>query len=293
MSLIRYEFMAETLKMEQTVFVALPENKRDTEVADFHPSRLSPPCLFPTVYLLHGTSQDESEWLRYTSVERYANRQGVALVMPSGQLSAYSDMVYGEKWMTYIASELPQRLEALFPLCPERSQRFICGLSMGGYGAAKIGLRFPQRYAAIGALSNGNHAYKRILDRQPTRADAMPSHLVDQRHLLCWGLPEGKSPIDTSEDLYALALKNIQRGVELPSVFHMVGTADRNLLSARHMCQFFRSLPNNPYHYAYFEVEMGDHCWKEWDRWVEIFLQWLPRKRNISESYCNAGSNNI
>ncbi len=41
---------------------------------------------------------------------------------------------------------------------------------------------------------------------------------------------------------------------------------------------FFRSLPGDPYHYAYFEEELGNHTWKEWDRWIEIFLQWLPRK---------------
>lgn len=111
MALIEYQFRSQALDMEQTVFIVLPESKRDTEVPSFHPSRLSSPCRFPTVYLLHGTSQDESEWLRFTSVERYANQQGLALVTPSGQLSAYADMAFGEKWMTYIASELPNKLE--------------------------------------------------------------------------------------------------------------------------------------------------------------------------------------
>lgn len=278
MALIEYQFRSQALDMEQTVFIVLPESKRDTEVPSFHPSRLSSPCRFPTVYLLHGTSQDESEWLRFTSVERYANQQGLALVTPSGQLSAYADMAFGEKWMTYIASELPNKLEKRFPLSASREDRFVCGLSMGGYGAAKIGLRYPERYAAIGALSNGNHAYKRVLDRAPTRSDAMPSALVDERHLLCWGLNRDQTPVGTQEDLYALALENLKGGHSLPFLFHMVGTSDRNLLSARHMCRFFRSLPGDPYHYTYFEEELGNHTWKEWDRWIEIFLQWLPRK---------------
>lgn len=212
MALIEYQFRSQALDMEQTVFIVLPESKRDTEVPSFHPSRLSSPCRFPTVYLLHGTSQDESEWLRFTSVERYANQQGLALVTPSGQLSAYADMAFGEKWMTYIASELPNKLEKRFPLSASREHRFVCGLSMGGYGAAKIGLRYPERYAAIGALSNGNHAYKRVLDRAPTRSDAMPSALVDERHLLCWGLNRDQTPVGTQEDLYALALENLKGG---------------------------------------------------------------------------------
>lgn len=210
MALIEYQFRSQALDMEQTVFIVLPESKRDTEVPSFHPSRLSSPCRFPTVYLLHGTSQDESEWLRFTSMERYANQQGLALVTPSGQLSAYADMAFGEKWMTYIASELPNKLEKRFPLSASREDRFVCGLSMGGHGAAKIGLRYPERYAAIGALSNGNHAYKRVLDRAPTRSDAMPSALVDERHLLCWGLNRDQTPVGTQEDLYALALENLK-----------------------------------------------------------------------------------
>ena len=107
-------------------------------------------------------------------------------------------------------------------LSASREDRFVCGLSMGGYGAAKIGLRYPERYAAIGALSNGNHAYKRVLDRAPTRSDAMPSALVDERHLLCWGLNRDQTPVGTQEDLYALALETSRGATRFPSLFHMV-----------------------------------------------------------------------
>lgn len=279
MSLICFSFASQILSMEQTVYMVLPEAKRDSEVPYFHPGRDPLPRRFPTLYLLHGTSQDESEWLRFTGIERYANQKGIAVVMPSGQLSAYTDMVYGERWMTYLAEELPQRLERLFPLSGSGRERFLCGLSMGGYGAAKIGLTFPRRYRAIGSLSNGNHAYKRVLDAAPGRADAMPGDIVNQRHWLCWGLGPGQSPVDTPHDLYALAKANLPAAGPLPALFHMVGTADRNLKSARHMRDFFRSLPDDPYRYTYFEQEMGDHTWQEWDRWIEIFLQWLPADR--------------
>lgn len=276
MSLVQMTLASRALGMEQSVHIVLPEEKRDTEVPYFHPSRAPLPALFPTLYLLHGTSQDDSEWLRLTSVERYANQKGIAVVMPCAQLSAYADMALGEDWLTYVAGELPATLEAMFPLSPERKNRFVCGLSMGGYGAAKIGLRYPDRYAAIGALSSGNHAYKRVLDARPTRSDAMPNALIDMRHLLCWGCAPGETPVGTQEDLYALARSNLEKGCALPRLFHMVGTADRNLVSARHMRDFFRSLPGDPYRYQYFEQEMGDHTWAEWDRWIEIFLQWLP-----------------
>lgn len=274
MSLIQVDFHSTELMMDQSVLVILPEEKRDSEVPYFHRFPVSGPL--PTLYLLHGTSQDYSEWLRFTGIERYANQKGIAVVMPNGQLSSYADMAMGENWQRYIAFELPNRVEAWFPLSQEASGRYICGLSMGGYGAAKTGLRFPDRYAAIGSLSNGNHAWKRVLDARPTRGDAMPSRLVDERHLFCWGLGPEENAVGTPEDLYELARQAIARGMALPEIFHMAGTSDRNLVPARHMRDFFRSLPKESCHYAYFEEEMGDHTWAFWDKWIEIFLQWLP-----------------
>lgn len=280
MSLILVDFHSSVLDMDQSVYVILPEEKRDSEVPYFSSSRPALPERFAALYLLHGTSQDHSEWQRFTAIERYANQKGMAVVMPNAQLSAYTDMVYGEAWQRYIALELPQLVEKWFPIHSCREARSICGLSMGGYGATKIGLKFPHRYAAIGSLSNGNHAYKRVLDASPTRSDAMPNQLIDERHLFCWGLPLGETPMGTAEDLYQLARDGIAAGGPLPAVFHMVGTADRNIGPARHMCQFFRSLEEDPYRYTYFEEEMGNHTWKDWDRWIEIFLQWLRIPNN-------------
>lgn len=280
MSLIQADFHSSILKMDQSVYVVLPEEKRDSEVPYFSPSRPPLPRRFPALYLLHGTSQDYSEWQRFTAIERYANQKGIAVIMPSAQLSAYSDMVYGEAWQQYIVFELPELMESWFPIASGQENRFICGLSMGGYGAAKIGLRFPQRYGAIGSLSNGNHAYKRVLDASPTRSDAMPNQLIDERHLFCWGLSSGQTPVDTPEDLYWLANVAMTSEKPLPRLFHMVGTADRNIVPARHMRDFFQSLAGDPFHYTYFEEEMGNHTWKDWDRWIEIFLQWLRIPNN-------------
>ena len=276
MSLIQLDFHARTLAMDQSVYIILPEEKRDTEVPYFHAGRAPLRERHPVLYLLHGTSQDYSEWLRYTAVERYANERGIAVVMPSAQLSAYADMAHGEDFFTYITQELPTVVEHAFPLSNCREERFVCGLSMGGYGAAKIGLTLPHRYGAVGILSSCNLAYKRVLDKNPTRPDAMPGRLVDDRHLLCWGAGEGEAPVGTSHDLYALAQGALQAGGDLPALFHMVGTADRNLRSARHMRDFFRSLPGDPFHYAYFEAVLEDHTWACWDKWIQIFLDWLP-----------------
>lgn len=271
MSLIRMDFYSQILEMETTIYVCLPEPK--WEVTSFAPCREGK---HPVLYLLHGTSQDSSGWTRHTNIERYANEKGLAVVMPSAQLSGYANMVYGERFFDYITQELPQIVLRTFPISDKREDTYIAGLSMGGYGCAKIGLTLPEKYAAIGSLSNGNHAYMRIVGLEAKkRTDAMPNLLTDQRHKFCWGLDMGETPVGTEQDLYWLAQKNIDEGKPLPRFFHTCGTADRNLASARHMRDFFSSLPGDPYSYAYFETPFGEHTWTYWDEWVQTFMNWL------------------
>ena len=63
---------------------------------------------YPTLYLLHGMSDDHTIWQRRTSIERYVSDLGLAVVMPSTHLGWYTDMYRGHKWWTYISQELPQ-----------------------------------------------------------------------------------------------------------------------------------------------------------------------------------------
>ena len=51
-----------------------------------------------TLYLLHGMSDDEGTWMRRTSIERYAEEKGLAVVMPDGGLGWYTDMYRGLAW---------------------------------------------------------------------------------------------------------------------------------------------------------------------------------------------------
>ncbi|MBO4501792.1 MAG: esterase family protein [Clostridia bacterium] len=110
---------------------------------------------FPTLYLLHGMSDDETIWQRRTSVERYATYKGCAVVMPCGDLSWYTDMECGyQRYYTYIAKELPQICRSFFRgMSAKRELNWIAGLSMGGYGALKIGLNESDSFSGVICLS--------------------------------------------------------------------------------------------------------------------------------------------
>ena len=75
------------------------------------------------------------------------------LVMPSVDRSMYCDGVLGQNYFTYVTQELPGYLHLVFGLSKEREQNAILGASMGGYGAARAALTFPERYAVWGSLS--------------------------------------------------------------------------------------------------------------------------------------------
>ena len=107
----------------------------------------------PVVYLLHGLSDDHTMWCRRTSAERYADKYGIALIMPNADRSFYTDMKYGGKYYSYISDELVEYTRDLFHLSHKREKNFMCGLSMGGYGALKIAFKNPEKYEAVAAFS--------------------------------------------------------------------------------------------------------------------------------------------
>ena len=107
----------------------------------------------PVLYLLHGLSDDETIWMRRTSIERYAAQYGLAVVMPNGARSYYADMLRGGKYWTYLSEELPKVMQSFFRISDRREDTFAAGLSMGGYGAMKLALHCPERFAAAASLS--------------------------------------------------------------------------------------------------------------------------------------------
>src|SRR4051812_20558026 len=71
---------------------------------------------YPTLWLLHGLSDDHTIWMRRTAIERYAAERGIAVVMPAAARSFYQDMASGPRYWTYLSEELPELMRRFFPL---------------------------------------------------------------------------------------------------------------------------------------------------------------------------------
>ena len=132
MALLHVDFFSDVLGMCTQMDVILPERTR----GQIGMEGKRGDGKYPTLYLLHGMSDDQTIWQRRTSIERYASEHGIAVVMPTTQLGWYTDMHIGFKWWTFLSQELPAICRSFFPYMSDRREdTFAAGLSMGGYGA--------------------------------------------------------------------------------------------------------------------------------------------------------------
>ena len=106
-------------------------------------------------YLLHGLQGRYDDFLYYTVLPDLCRDYDCLFVLPDGQRSFYADMAVGGRYFTWLTEELPRAVADLFRVSSAPEDTYILGASMGGYGALKAALTFPERYAACGAFSPG------------------------------------------------------------------------------------------------------------------------------------------
>ncbi len=217
---------------------------------------------FKTIYLLHGMLDDHSCWMRWSMVEEQAEKHRFALVMPSGQNGFYINAVHGLAYYDFINEELPLWAEMNFPLLEGRENRYIAGLSMGGYGAMRHGLANPDRYAAIGAFSGALD----ILELKNALEAVSTYHNIVDYDNLFGGIEVIKG---SDNDLYALADKCKEVAKELPKIYITCGTEDVICLN---MDRKYRdALLEKGYDVTYYEMP-GVHEWKVWNESIKRFM---------------------
>ncbi|MBR1585679.1 MAG: hypothetical protein IJ662_09080 [Clostridia bacterium] len=152
MSLLRINFESQYLANNHEVYVILPDKPRDQTPAQFYRSGKK----YKVLWLLHGTYGDQSDWVRKTNIELYAEEKDLVVVMPPALNSNYSnwnDTMLGFKMFDYLTEELMPFIYGWLPVSDRRENNFIAGLSMGGRGTIKYAVNHPDRFAAAAVLS--------------------------------------------------------------------------------------------------------------------------------------------
>ncbi len=225
-----------------------------------YPDTGKPP--FPTLYLLHGLSDDSTMWLRRTRLEVYAANLPLIIVMPDGYRGFYTDNHEGAAYARHIGEELPAFIERTFQALPARSARAIGGLSMGGYGALRVGLGYHNRFCSIhshsGALGWGKNEKFDQIAKSTGRGDDFAAEL---RRIF------GPSPEGTDHHLLTLA-KRAKKARRLPEISIDCGTEDFLLADNRTFADELRTsmIPHS------YKEHGGGHEWGYWDTHIQEAL---------------------
>jgi len=116
---------------------------------------------FKTLYLLHGLTGSNQDWLANTNVHRWARERGLAVIMPSCDNSYYvNGQIPKNDYGDFVGKELVDLTRALFPLSAKREDTFIAGMSMGGFGALRTAFANPDTFSCVAAYSAALHILK-------------------------------------------------------------------------------------------------------------------------------------
>ena len=113
---------------------------------------------YPTVYMLHGFSGNNTEWDELGKASNLADKYNIILVMPDGGYDSWywdSPIKPENRYETFVADELVKYIDEKFSTSNDRSARAITGLSMGGHGAMYLGIRHQDIFGSMGSMSGG------------------------------------------------------------------------------------------------------------------------------------------
>ena len=254
MARLRVDFFSDSLELSTSMTVLLPQPAEE-QVGVRSAVRTGPP---PVLYLLHGLSDDDTAWTRFTSVERYAEELGLAVVMPQVHRSFYTDLADGHgRYWSFLSEELPAVVERFFRVSTAREDTFVAGLSMGGFGAMKWALDQPERFAAAASMSGAIDLERLIA-------------LGDRDELFATVLG-GRTLAETGNDLLAAA--SAVDPASAPRLYVACGTEDVRLLPGNdRFADHARGLGFD----VTADFSPGDHVWSYWDAAVQRVLAWLP-----------------
>lgn len=222
-----------------------------------------PPGPYPVFYLLHGLSDDYTVWQRRTSIERYVEGMPLIVVMADGGRGWYTDAREGYAYETAIVRDLVGLVDRVYHTDPRREARVIGGLSMGGYGAAKLALKHPDVFCSTVSHSGALAIAHRSFDQDDDR-DRELTRIF------------GRHPRGGPDDLFALVEGIEQRS--RPALRIDCGVDDFLIDQNRAFHGRLEEL-DIPHEYEEFP---GAHTWDYWDRHIQEALVFHARVLGLS-----------
>ncbi len=253
MAFLQVQFFSKALNVASTVNVILPEANQGIGIA-----AAAEQTLPKVLYLLHGYSDDHSIWMRRTSVERYAAAHHLAVIMPAVNHSFYCNEVHGERYWDYVSDELPKTMHRFLRISDKPEDTAVAGLSMGGYGAMRLALTYPERFAAAASFS-GAVDISSIFNRHSE--DGIAAHIFGNMQEIR----------GTEYDLMHL-MKINGNAPRKPRLYVSCGTKD--FLYESHLA-FIPALLENGWDVKRHDQPDAVHEWGFWDQEIRTFIEFI------------------
>lgn len=261
MAVLNCEYFSLALRKFVSFIAVLPTERP--------PAPDQPPCYtsgpYPTLYLLHGFSGSRSDWLLNTRLCELAARRGLAVVMPDGGNSFYLDIEESLEYCgEFVGRELVEATRRMFPLSHRREDTALGGLSMGGYGAVRNGLKYAETFGTILSYSAALIANE-VANMREGEGNFMAPYAY-YRH----AFGEPKQLLQSDKNPAFLAQECLKKGA-VPRLFLACGSED------------FLYAPNEEFH-AYLErigyphewwVRPGAHDFDFWNAALPASLDFL------------------
>lgn len=262
MALIQANFISKSLMRTVPMNVILPVDK-----ITFSGMPEENEAPYKTLYLLHGVLGNYTDWISGTNIQRWAEEKNLAVVMPSGDNMFYVDQkecqnYYGE----FIGKELVEITRKMFPLSHKREDTFIAGLSMGGYGAIRNGLKYHDTFGYIAGLSSAI-----LIDGIENRTNDSP-FFMERRDYAEHVFGDLKKVKDSDKNPRWLVKKLKEEHVKLPKMYLACGTEDPLLELSRSFRDFLKDTGVD----LTYEEGQGGHEWEFWNRYIKKVIDWLP-----------------
>lgn len=264
MAIIEVNFISKCLMRTVTFNAIIPVDKFGPQAENAEQKPLK------TLYLLHGIFGNYTDWVNGTRIQAWAEANDLAVIMPSGENRFYlDDEKSGELYGEFIGKELVEFTRKLFPLSDKREDTFIAGLSMGGYGAIRNGLKYAENFGCVIGLSAA------LVHDTWKDADNSAPIFTFRRNYYEAVFGEYDKVKGSDKDPKALLLKLKEEGRPVPKMYLCCGTEDGLVTVNRDFRDF---LNENGVDLTYVEGP-GKHDWVFWDTYIKKVLDWLPLNR--------------
>ena len=256
MALLEMNYLSQALARTVPVNVYLPADRFSHEKMDY--------CMqegerFKTLYLLHGLFGNYTDWVCNTRLMRYAGEKNLAVVMPSGDNAFYVNGILPHNdYGAFVGKELVQMTRRMFPLSDKREDTFIAGLSMGGFGALRNGIKYADTFGYVAGLSSAVHVMEEDTGNPTGEHRIFGKYLADASR--------------GDNDLTVALEELLKSGRKLPEFYLACGLSDE-LFDVN---VAFRDLLKSKGAKITWDEQKGGHEWDFWDMEIKKVIDWLP-----------------